>query len=105
MTAAEKSYRDAAEKADEWGAKLELSGRIDDAATMAVLAAAAKHKADRLAIEDSDKPPVLRGDPVKSDKACSSCGAVGVLVSAGLLIACPNPQCAFYGIPQKLDMF
>lgn len=98
MTDAEKCYRDAASKADEWTVKAETSGRLEDAATLTILAAAATYKATRLAMEDADKPPALQGDVVATpDARCVICAAPCVLSHGGLLAACTNPDCVRYG--------
>lgn len=106
MTPAEKTYRDAAAKADAWADKAEASGRLEDAATLTTLAAAANEKADRLAAAETARPPVLRG-PAEPDTstACALCGAHGVRTSGGLLLACTNPDCCRYGTSVAATVF
>ena len=100
MTDAEKCYRDAAAKADEWAVKAETSGRLEDTATLAILAAAALYKADRLAIADAEKPPALQNGAAPSiSHRCVLCGAPCVLSHGGLLAACTSRDCIRYGTP------
>lgn len=106
MTAAEKTCRDAAAKADAWADKAETSGRLEDAAVLTTLACAALEKAARLAAAEAARPPVLRG-PAEPDPstACSLCGARGVRASGGLLLACTNPDCCRYGSAVAATVF
>jgi hypothetical protein len=100
MTDAEKCCRDAAAKADEWAVKAETSGRLEDTATLAILAAAALYKADRLAIADAEKPTALQNGAAPSPThLCALCGAPCVLSHGGLLAACTSRDCVRYGTP------
>mgnify|MGYP001167468865 CR=1 FL=1 len=109
MTSLEKSLRDAAAKADTWAEKAEKAeqaGRLEDAATLCTLAAAAKEKADRLAQSEAALPPVCRGDSVPdASTACSICGAPGIRSHAGLMLACTNPECIRYGSAVAATVF
>lgn len=106
MTAAEKTFRDAAAKADAWAAKAEAAGRLEDAATLATLAAAANEKAVRLAKAEAVLPPALRaGAGPDPSTACSLCGAPGVRSGNGLLLACTGPDCCRFGIPVAATVF
>jgi len=106
MTAAEKTLRDAAAKADAWSVKAEEAGRLEDAATLCALAAAAKEKADALAKAEATLPPALRGgsepDPSTS---CALCGSPGVRRSGGLTFACANPACVRHGSAVAATVF
>jgi hypothetical protein len=106
MTPAEKTFRDAAAKADAWADKAESAGRLEDAATLATLAAAAKDKADRIAAAEIERPPALRGaaDPDPST-ACALCGAHGVRLPGHGLLACSNRSCIRHGLPVSPDWF
>ncbi len=107
MTSAEKSYRDAAAKADAWSAKAEASGRIEDAATLCTLASAAKEKAGALAKADASLPPALRDDGAATScgLSCALCGAAGRAAFGGLLCVCPNSACVRYGVPVSATVF
>lgn len=106
MNAAEKTYRDAAAKADAWAEKAESAGRLEDAATLMTLAASANDKADRLAKADAARPPVLRsGSEPDPSTACCLCGARGIRTSNGLMLACTNPDCCRYGSPVAATVF
>ena len=107
MTAAEKSYRDAAAKADAWSAKAEASGRIEDAATLCTLAAAAKEKADALAKAVASPPLTLSddGDVVPCGSACRLCGSAGRPSFGGILYTCSNPACIRNDVPVSAFAF
>lgn len=106
MTPAEKTLRDAAAKADAWAEKAESAGRLEDAATLAALAACATEKAALLAKAEASRPPALRGDSEPDPStACALCGAPGVRTSRGLLLACTNPDCCRHGIPVAATVF
>lgn len=106
MTAAENNFRAAAAKADAWAEKAEAAGRLEDAATLATLAAAAKEKADALAKAASALPPALRrGCEPDPSTACSLCGAPGVRANGGLTLACTGCTCVRYGSPVAATVF
>lgn len=106
MTAAEQSYRNAALQADAWADKAEASGRLADAATLMILAAAAQEKADNLAKAASTRPQVMQsGAEPDPSTSCALCGAHGVRPPNSLLIACTNPDCCRYGIPIAAAVF
>ena len=106
MTPMEKSLRAAAAKADEWAEKAENAGRLEDAATLTTLAAAAKARADWVAKREADLPPSVRGDAAPDQTtSCAICRAPGIRGSAGLTLSCSNPACIRYGCPVAATTF
>ncbi len=104
MTDFEKSFRVAADKADAWADKAEKSGRLEDAATLRTLAAAAQDKAGRLARDEAAKPPSCSGHPDAST-ACSLCGAPGIRGHNGLTLSCTNPACVRFMCDVAANVF
>lgn len=106
MTSQEKHCRDAAAKADLWADKAEAAGRLEDAATLAALAAWAKERADRIAASSAKMAAVTPDDASPDPStACRLCGSPGIRAHGGLLLACSNPACIRNGSAVAATVF